>query len=460
MTTGASTEPAGDGFSPTAETLRADSYEAVCGLLRQLLGLPEGAPLRWDGTRPPVARGIGELLVTLEPEAAASLKLDVRAADKTRRAWISGPGFQLSYRRGADGLDPFEGERWRPQLVAIERHARRLANAPEADMLARRLGKAVERSWNALDVSDWMYRQVSWAGSEHYGTLRLGFRCNQDCGFCWQGRDWPGPAEAMYEIWLDELAAKGIRQLTITGGEPTLHKTLPELVKRAVQVHRMRVEIQTNAVQLRKRALAETLAAAGVGHLFVSFHAADPVVSDGLTRAPGTHQHTVAGIETALDVGLRVMLNCVVEQANHRDLVAHATMIRDRFVKPFPANPVRRVSYSHPCEYYDAGLWKDAVVPIDEVQPHLFEAVGILRDAGVIVDVIGTCGFPPCLFRDDPTLIGWMSRTRYDTMDVAGRFYPEPCQRCAAKDRCLGVRREYYDLFGTRGIAPFETLPY
>ena len=76
----------------------------------------------------------------------------------------------------------------------------------------------LERMERYREVEDRMYRQISSGGSQQSATIRLGFRCNQDCGMCWQGRQWPDPPEAFALTWLEQIAAAGIEQVAFTGG--------------------------------------------------------------------------------------------------------------------------------------------------------------------------------------------------------------------------------------------------
>ena len=59
-----------------------------------------------------------------------------------------------------------------------------------------------------------------------------------------------------------ELSNNILAHLSDKGGEPTLHKALPELAGYAKRTHRLRTEVQTNAIQLRRPALARALAEA------------------------------------------------------------------------------------------------------------------------------------------------------------------------------------------------------
>ncbi|HLM71999.1 MAG TPA: radical SAM protein, partial [Polyangiaceae bacterium] len=60
--------------------------------------------------------------------------------------------------------------------------------------------------------------------------------CNQNCGFCDARRPAESPSVARGEAVLrriDEAARGGAREIVLTGGEPSLRRDLPLLIKRA-----------------------------------------------------------------------------------------------------------------------------------------------------------------------------------------------------------------------------------
>ena len=294
------------------------------------------------------------------------------------------------------------------------------------------------------------------AADSRLGIVRVGFRCNQDCGFCWQGRDWPdAPPDELLPL-VDAQAAAGVRVLTFTGGEPTVYKRLPELVRRAHHDHGMTVQLQTNAIAFSSPRSTQRFVEAGVERLFVSFHSADGALSDAMTKAPGTWTRTVAGVENALRAGIDVHLNCVVEARNAPGLGEHAAFIVKRFCAPFGGEGVRHVSYSQPSRYLNEDDWRGAVPHLDTVAPHLTRAARTLRAAGVAVDLLGTCGFPACALRDAPELLAELRPEDYPDHDTSSRRYGEVCERCSWRSRCLGLRNEYVDEWGTAGIVPFD----
>jgi pyruvate-formate lyase-activating enzyme len=440
-------------FSPFIPALQRN----LCDVLRETLNLPTEHPLTFEQLKPGSSGKIGALRLVIDL-GGERLFVELGEMAPEQRAWWTGHGYFLSYGSDARDQDPLSNPRNKKLLTHIKSTFEEIVGK-NPDRLAP-FFEALE-AWRGFHgINDTMYRQLSaHPALGQVANLRLGFRCNQDCWFCWQGRHWPEPPDHFYETWLDELALTGVKSLSITGGEPTIHKALPELVLKATQKHGMFVSIQTNAIRFAKPNYMKTMAEAGLKEVFVSLHAADAEISDRMTRAPRTHQMTVKGIEACLEAGLKVYLNCVVERENYTDLAQHARLIVDRFVRPFPKNPVRKVTYSHPCSYYDSSRWEHTLVGLEELRPILLETAETLHQEKVYVDVVGSCGFPPCLFKDRPNLVQWASPDNFDPKDTSGRVYPEPCQQCAFKPQCLGVRKEYLELYGPEGLTPFEVMP-
>ncbi len=436
----------------------------VVAAVRLLLGLDDGPDPgvevlpRPEGERfPPVLVDVGA------PGGApggATLRVELRDADAQPPPWLRATVVGLGYR--TDGGEPLRDPELGPRLRGVGRRFLRTQTAlsPEEMVAAidalRRAGRStvyrgagrlagLQRHFDRDGHDIWCHPEGSRESAQ--ATLRLGFRCNQACSFCWQGRDWPDAPEGRWPADLERLAERGVGALTITGGEPTLYRELPAIVREAADLG-LRVTVQTNAIRLRRPDYTRALADAGVAALFVSLHSADAAVSDRLTGVPGTHAHTVAGIEQALAADIRVVVNAVVERATLPGLPDHATLVADRL------GGVGAVVYSHPNNYFDREAWARALVPHDEARGPLLHACRILQEAGIPVDVLGTCGFPSCLVADLPELLHPVRREDYDRLDTDGRIYGAACQGCSLRPDCLGLRREYVEVFGERGIQP------
>lgn len=342
------------------------------------------------------------------------------------------------------------------------------SDASAAVVIKRRLQAALDRGRNRAPMANALtalalfrtFRVVppaEWATCDSRELLlRLQFGCNQDCSFCWQGRQWPNPPVDLLHQWIDEAAAAGVSQLVLSGGEPTLHAELLLLVAHGKH-HGMAVSLQTNAIRLANQPeLLANVVAAGVDAAVISHHSHDAALSDAMTRAPGTHRRTEAGIIACLGAGLQVTLNCVVESRNHRTLPEHAAAIVAKFL-PHAKTPLQlAVSYSHPNAPFDRALEREQTASLQAVFAPLTTALTTLHRAGVVALAAGPCGFPLCVQRDDPR---WIALLPPSTQQLPGRHRSHACARCALADRCVGPRASYLAQHGEAGLVPFETVP-
>jgi molybdenum cofactor biosynthesis enzyme MoaA len=90
------------------------------------------------------------------------------------------------------------------------------------------------------------------------------------------------------------------------------------------------VEIQTNATRI-DRARARSLKAAGADLLFVSLHGSCAEISDAVTKAPGTFDQTLAGLDAAVGCELRVRVNFVFCEPNRADFPAFVDLLTTRY---------------------------------------------------------------------------------------------------------------------------------
>ena len=402
---------------------------------------------------------LAEITIT---DAAGSFLVDLFGKASARDAWFRTAHFAYAYRATAS-FDPFAAPSTAAWLKSLRERmtARDVGEGtPEIRAALDELGRFLPFASLRDESFRWAMPATDGGGGAGNGILWLGFGCNQDCSICWQGRSWPSPPLAMYEQWLDEMIAGGVRSLVLSGGEPTLIPSLPELIARARRAG-VYVVLESNGLRLREPDYRRALADAGLGEVFVSLHAADPRVSDEMTRTPGTHALTVAGLAAWLEDGLGGGVHCVVDRRNAAALPEHARFVVDRFVTPYRsrpgAAPLKRVSYSFPTRYFDEETYRRQMIPLDEARAPLSAAIHALRTAGIDVQFLGMSGFPLCAFdgaRDELPRLSPVGPGPHD-----GRAWPAPCQRCDARPKCLGVHEAYLEAQGPRGLDPVEPIP-
>jgi MoaA/NifB/PqqE/SkfB family radical SAM enzyme len=316
--------------------------------------------------------------------------------------------------------------------------------------------------------------------------VRIGFRCNQACHFCFVSTHLPAPPPTRVEAAIDEIGAlRGI--LVLSGGEPTLDPRLPEYVRRGKAHGACEVELQTNATRLSDPVLCRALAEAGLDLAFVSLHGATAATSDAVTSAPGTFVRTLAGLDQLRDTGIRTRLNFVLCELNRHELPAFVTMVTERW--PRATITVSFVGMSTDLVPREAWL----VPRYRDVLPSLREAMALARARGLELGGFDSmCGLPLCLVPGDrtaflslsplplapasglrhardyppplgsdqpPPLGGPTSEAGLTPGGGGGEFIkPAPCAGCVLESRCFGLRRGYAQMYGWDELRPV-TVP-
>jgi cyclic pyranopterin phosphate synthase len=154
-------------------------------------------------------------------------------------------------------------------------------------------------------------------------------RCDLRCVYCMAERQTFLPkAEVLTIEELDRLCsafvALGTRRLRLTGGEPLVRRGFMQLVESLSRHLRSgaldELTLTTNGTRLTE--FASELARLGVRRLNVSLDSLDPDTFRRITRG-GDLAKVMAGIDAALDAGLRLKINTVaLKEDNAGDLPA------------------------------------------------------------------------------------------------------------------------------------------
>lgn len=343
----------------------------------------------------------------------------------------------------------------------------------------------------------------------HGAVLDLGLRCPHSCAFCYYSFLDGGPEQfaalrrakmrdtASCRAIVRAIAANGLTHLDITGGEPTVHKGLPEIVAEAVAAGLAVRCITLGQFLLRERGgrtLLDRLLEAGLTDLLFSLHAAD---ADAFAATCGGSLATLHAAMDALDArGFQYACNTVMLERNRRSLPAIARLAVSRGV--YVVNFIAFNAY-----HAWRGMEQAAALAASytKIRPYLEEAVAILAEGRVAANIryVPLCAFPSlaahvvgvlgvpydpyewrnrCLNHDQPPAycaeplpipeegvrpvhaFSPQAETLPDGTRLCGmrgdrfKLFPAQCADCPARDACDGVDPVYLCRHGASELAP------
>jgi radical SAM protein with 4Fe4S-binding SPASM domain len=178
--------------------------------------------------------------------------------------------------------------------------------------------------------------------SRHFSDLpilsevAITYKCNLRCVFCYAGcncttqpvNDEKVMSVAEIKTVLDKLWHEGrVPSVSFTGGEPTLHKRLPELIAHARE-RGMRVNLITNGTRINGE-LAQRLADAGLDSAQVSLEGTSAEIHNLVTRGQSSFDRTVAAVGHLKSVGIRVHTNSTINRMNVHQMPDMPRFVRE-----------------------------------------------------------------------------------------------------------------------------------
>ena len=346
-------------------------------------------------------------------------------------------------------------------------------------------------------------------------ALDVGLKCVHACRFCYYSYldksedQFRGMRHAKFRTLaeckeiLRRLKANGFVNFDITGGEPTLHPDIIEIVRYAHQELALAGRVITLGQYLmrrmkngRRERLVEDLLEAGLVNVLFSMHAVDEALFHRLTGESWERQRRA--MEWLDERGFQYTTNTTVVEWNHRHLPAIAREVLRHGV--YLHNFIVMNAYY---EWNRDGRAFGVQARYADIHPYLAEAVEILESADVAVNIRYA---PLCAVRGmEKNLVG-MVAVRYDPyewMNVAGHFggspelcaarlpvaeggidphleyrpvravhpngvritgmrgehvkhFAEPCARCAARPACDGIDPNYLRQYGASEFVPYD----
>ncbi len=169
-----------------------------------------------------------------------------------------------------------------------------------------------------------------------YLAFTLNSLCNLDCVFC-KPRCMPDYGHKDRPLVVADYAAIGkaagdwgITKAHCSGGEPTLRADIVDIVAALAEGLGSTASVGiTSHGNLRRGLTVDALHQAGLTYLNLSLHSLDPARSADIMGG-GDPRTTLATLDAALSLGLKVKVNCVLQRSYLDDAFAVAELARSR----------------------------------------------------------------------------------------------------------------------------------
>lgn len=303
--------------------------------------------------------------------------------------------------------------------------------------------------------------------------IQLGHMCNNRCVFCVSGQRTerrealPVAGDPVIEK-LREGRARGLRKLTLLGGEPTIQPEFMRVLREAVALEYDEIVIFTNGVKTARASFVDEILATGGNFTFrLSFQGATARAHERTTKKLGSFARLVETMANLRERGQRITVNMCVVRSNFESVAAFPALLLPYGVQQLHLDMIRPL---------DAGERTEeemrAMLPrYSDLVPHL-EAMVAGFPAGFDVNVgnLPYCVAPsiaPVIHHDGETTFtvsvdgGDGLSEPWDKYQVKRRdkVKLESCRTCVFDDRCSGVYDTYRRMHGTEELQPIRRLP-
>jgi radical SAM protein with 4Fe4S-binding SPASM domain len=169
--------------------------------------------------------------------------------------------------------------------------------------------------------------------------LALTYGCNDQCPHCYNEPSRFAMPSMRLEEWyivLDKLAEQGVPHLILTGGEPTLHPNVLEIIRYANNKGFI-VGMNSNGRRLAYPPFAEALKEAGLNHIQITVGSFDHLVHNAMMGVESHHQ-TIQGLQNAVAAGIYTITNTTLMKGTMPDVEKFITFLYNLGIRTFAMN--------------------------------------------------------------------------------------------------------------------------
>lgn len=159
--------------------------------------------------------------------------------------------------------------------------------------------------------------------------MEITSNCNLSCKHCYNNSNKSGTDSwTLQEIQqiLMEAENSGVVAVTISGGEPLVHRKFWDTIKFANEKTQLRISVNTNGTTLRQDSVKRLLDY-GIDDIQVSVDGLEEI--HDFIRGRGRFRRTTEAIKLASDAGIRVRIGFTANSKNYQQVAAVARTTQD-----------------------------------------------------------------------------------------------------------------------------------
>ena len=161
--------------------------------------------------------------------------------------------------------------------------------------------------------------------------------CNFKCIHCYENAGKKADDELTTDEiieGIDKLSRLGVASIAFSGGEPTVHPGIIDLIKHASE-DGMYVSMATNGFKTAKIERAKEFADAGLLFVQISLDGLNPETHDNFRGVPNSWNRAVQSIKNFLELGVFVEVSTTVTQENYDEIPGMIDFMRELGVEWF-----------------------------------------------------------------------------------------------------------------------------
>lgn len=293
--------------------------------------------------------------------------------------------------------------------------------------------------------------------------LALGYACNERCRCCplvhKNDREQLIPLSRLLEE-ADRMAEYGVTDVTLSGGEPTLH---PDLFSLVSHFHRngIGVHILSNGERFADRTYADAfMALSGGGTLTVTttFHSWDDAEHEYQNGTKGSFARSLKGLQYLDDRGLCISVKHCITANNYRQLPDYLQFVLDSFsdraeiqlwgIDLYGLEPEQ--AHENFVDFQEIRPWIQRAID-------LFEASG--RDRGQRLTINN---LPLCMcdayywsYFSAPEVDSYIDHRREGiSLEANSGPVSVHCRRCSFRSDCMGAYFSDFEFLGDDIVSP------